>query len=56
MENEPIRALVAALIAILAALQALGVVDANAAANITSVLLLLTGGEVVRAKVTPVSR
>lgn len=53
MQTEPIRAIVAVLVAVLGALQVFGAIDADTAANVTGLILLLGGGEVARAKVTP---
>lgn len=54
MNTEPVRLVVVAVIAVLAALQGFELIDADTEANITGLLTLLIGGEVARAKVRPV--
>lgn len=54
MNREPVRSIVAVVIAVLGLLQVLGVLDADTAANIVGAITLIVGGEVARAKVTPV--
>lgn len=54
MNREPVRSIVAVVIAVVGLLQVLGVIDANTAANIVGAVTLIVGGEVARSKVTPV--
>jgi hypothetical protein len=54
MNREPVRSIVAVVIAVVGLLQVLGVIDANTAANIVGAITLIVGGEIARAKVTPV--
>ena len=54
IHSEPVRAAVAAVIAIVGALQAFGVIDADTAANVVGLITLIVGGEVARSKVKPV--
>jgi fumarate reductase subunit D len=54
MNREPIRSVVAVLVAVIGLLQVLGVIDADTAANIVGLITLVVGGEVARARVTPV--
>lgn len=51
--SEPVRAAVAVVIAVVAALQVFGLIDVDTAANITGLITLIVGGEVARSKVTP---
>ena len=54
MNSEPVRAVVAAVVAIVGVLQVFGLIDASTGANIIGLLVLIGGGEVARSKVTPV--
>lgn len=53
MDREPVRSIVAVVIAVLGLLQVLGVIDANTAANIIGAITLVVGGEVARSQVSP---
>lgn len=56
MNSEPVRIVVAAIVVVMAVIQALGWVDASTGANIVGAVMLIVGGEVARSQVTPTTQ
>lgn len=56
MNREPVRSVVAVIVAVIGLLQVLGVIDASTAANIVGAITLIVGGEVARSQVTPTEK
>lgn len=54
MNREPVRSIVAVVIAVIGLAQVLGLIDADTAANIVGAVTLIVGGEIARAQVSPV--